>query len=497
MRVWSALAGIVAMVGAVMAAPAAQAQTSSGNLIVNGDAEAGYCTTDWNAATTLPGWSITSGSPDVICSSAGSFTYPSSPTPGKAFFAPGNQGDGAIAQTVNVASAASAIDGGGVTYNLEGWLGGWGSYAGQAQVAVTFLNGSGQSVGSGALPTVSASDRKSKNAFLDRKTSAAVPKGTRSIAVQVKFVNSAHEAGYFDNLSLTLSTPVAAAALTPPASTVPGYDHVFVIMMENTDYSAIAPDTTDMPYFHGLLGKGASMTNYHAVYHPSDENYMAIAGGDTYAVGATYWPNIKDPNQNLGDELEAAGKGWKAYEQGMGAPCNASAATEHNKDQYYAPDDAPFINFTNISGNAARCAAHLVDTDQMATDLASTATTPAFSWIGADDYYDGESAGNGNAASRKVQDGWLQQTIDPILSSPAWTQQRSLLIVTWDEDLSEADNHVATVLVGSQGTVPAAITSNARYDHYSTGRTIEAALGLGALTANDKYATPMNDAFAH
>ncbi|MGW4248665.1 hypothetical protein ACWELQ_39965, partial [Nocardia sp. NPDC004722] len=129
MRVWSAMAGIVAMVGAVLAAPAAHAQTGSGNLIVNGNAEAGYCTTDWNAATTLPGWSITAGSPDVICSSAGSFSYPSGSV-GKAFFAPGNQGDGAIAQTVNVASAASAIDGGGVTYTLDGWLGGWGSYAG-------------------------------------------------------------------------------------------------------------------------------------------------------------------------------------------------------------------------------------------------------------------------------------------------------------------------------------------------------------------------------
>jgi cytoskeletal protein RodZ len=39
------------------------------------------------------------------------------------------------------------------------------------------------------------------------------------------------------------------------------------------------------------------------------------------------------------------------------------------------------------------------------------------------------------------------------------------------------------------------VTSYTRYDHYSTGRTIEQALGLAPITANDAYATPLNDAF--
>ena len=48
--------------------------------------------------------------------------------------------------------------------------------------------------------------------------------------------------GYADDLSLTLSTPVTPPAQpTPPASTVPGFDHVFVVMMENKDYK----DTND------------------------------------------------------------------------------------------------------------------------------------------------------------------------------------------------------------------------------------------------------------
>jgi hypothetical protein len=176
----------------------------------------------------------------------------------------------------------------------------------------------------------------------------------------------------------------------------------------------------------------------------------------------------------------------------MGTPCNTSTAF----DSYYEPDDAPFINYTDISGNATRCAGHLFDTSQLTTDLSSASTTPAFAWLAADDYYDGEASGNGTATSLKTQDGWLKQTLAPIMTSPAWTMQKSLIVLTWDEDANEADNHVATVLVGSQGTVRAGATSATRYDHYSTARTIEAALGLPAFTANDEYATPLNDAFA-
>jgi hypothetical protein len=184
----------------------------------------------------------------------------------------------------------------------------------------------------------------------------------------------------------------------------------------------------------------------------------------------------------------------------MGYRCNDRASTEFKYDKYYYPDDAPFINYTDVSGSRARCRAHLVDARQLPTDLKSTATTPDFSWIAADDYYDGESAGNGDLHSREVQDGWLKRTITPILASPAWRTQKSLLIITWDEAgvtkrTTEPGNRVAAVVVGSQGGVQAGYVSPVRYDQYSAARTIEEALGVAPFTANDGYATPFNDAF--
>jgi len=58
----------------VSAAFAASAQAAaSGNLIVGADAEAGKCTGDWNAVTTVPGWTVVRGNPSVVCYSIASF----------------------------------------------------------------------------------------------------------------------------------------------------------------------------------------------------------------------------------------------------------------------------------------------------------------------------------------------------------------------------------------------------------------------------------------
>ncbi len=467
---------------------------NSGNLLVDGDGESGTCTTDWSAVNTVPGWTVTQGSPSIVCYSIGSFSTPSAGSGGSAFIADGPYGDSALRQNVNVSTAATAIDGGNVTYNLSAWLGGYTVYNGQAVVTATFLDVNGKPLGTPAqLAGVNASARSDESGFVAKSATGNVPAGTRTIAVLLQFTDTSgsYNIGYADNLSLTLSTPVTASTLHAPASSVPAFDHVFVVMMENTDFSQVIGDSTDAPFINSLANQGTLLDNYSGVYHPSDENYLAIAGGNTFVQGAIYYPNIKVTAQNIGDELEAAGKTWKAYEQGMGTPCN----TSNNNDSYYEPDDAPFINFTDVASNATRCAAHLFDTTQLTTDLQSAATTPNFAWIAADDYYDGEASGNGSAKSLQTQNGWLQQTLQPIFNSPAWTQQHSLLILTWDESASETGNHLATILFGSPGTVQAGYISNASYNHYSSGSTVEHALGIAPLTHNDQYAQPINDAF--
>jgi hypothetical protein len=94
-------------------------------------------------------------------------------------------------------------------------------------------------------------------------------------------------------------------------------------------------------------------------------------------------------------------------------------------------------------------------------------------------------------------DTFLAQTLGEILRSPAWTTQRSLVIITFDEDGYDFERPaqlVPTIILGSQD-VRQGWVSMTRYTHYSLLRTIEAALGLGTLTDNDLYAQPVNDVF--
>jgi hypothetical protein len=486
------------LLAATLASPAFA--TSSGNLIVNGNGETGLCAKEWDQATSVPGWTTTQGNPVVQCYTVASIGTPNSSLQGNAFLADGPYGDSAMNQTVSVASAASAIDAGGVTYSLSGWLGGYTTYGGQATVTSTFLNASGASIGSASIGPVTAWDRGYGTKLLARSGSGNVPAGTRSIKTQVVFnsTNGNMNVGYVDNLSLTLSTPVTAPVLAAPVSKVPAFDHVFLIVLENTDYSEVI-GSSYAPYMNSLFSKGTLLTNYTGVYHPSDENYLALAGGDTVTAGATYYPNINSTGRHIGDVLEGAGKSWKSYEQGMGTPCNMT----NSADSHFHADDAPFANYTNISGNLGRCQAHLVDITQLNADLQSTATTPALSWIAADNWYNGEDAYYSNMSintSLTAQDQFLSQYLPVLFNSPAWKNQRSLLLVTFDESstgswVSGTYNSVVTVAIGSQGLVKTGFQSGLRYNHYSTLRTMEAALGVGSVTANDQYAAPMNDVF--
>ena len=80
-----------------------------------------------------------------------------------------------------------------------------------------------------------------------------------------------------------------------------------------------------------------------------------------------------------------------------------------------------------------------------------------------------------------------------MLSSDAFTQRRSLLLITWDENDDSPGNQVAALII-AQG-VPAGFKSQVPYNHYSLLRTIETAWGLAPLTASDAAATAMSDFF--
>ncbi|MBV6700196.1 alkaline phosphatase family protein [Kitasatospora aureofaciens] len=492
----------------VLAGTPASAATSatSANLLLNGNAETGQCSPGGWEETTLPGWQITAGDPVIDCYGMPSGpTSPGSPTRGGSYFQGGSRGSSQMTQTVDVSSAAAT---------LSGWLGGVGSYNDNAKVTATYLNASGASLGTSAIGPVPAADRSNTTGMVQRSSTAAVPAGTRSIKVTVDFsMTGTQNDGMADDLSLTLNTAVTPGTLSVPASSVPGYDHVFLVMMENTNYSAssntatgspgLVGNTTDAPYLNNtLIPMGSLLTNYYAGTHNSDPNYEQIAFGNSYGRSA------KSPggnnsncitstactatNDGLGDRIDQAGKTWMESVYGQTSACQTTSSGN------YENDDVPFYYAPRMKNDNAYCQAHWPSWPTYTTALQSASTTPNFTWFAAGACNDFEFC------SISTGDTWLKNNLPLIFNSPAWKNDRSLLIVTVDEDGKSLPggfgpgqtNQVMTVVVGSQNTVRAGFRASNRYDHYSTARVVRDALGLPAMTNNDAWATPYNEVFS-
>src|ERR1700730_12572408 len=85
-------------------------------------------------------------------------------------------------------------------------------------------------------------------------------------------------------VSLVLATGgVGSAATTDLDRAVPHYDHIVVIVEENKGYATIlerglAPSITALAQEYG------SATAMYAEVHPSEGNYVAMLGGDTFGI---------------------------------------------------------------------------------------------------------------------------------------------------------------------------------------------------------------------
>ncbi|HEV2272088.1 MAG TPA: alkaline phosphatase family protein [Steroidobacteraceae bacterium] len=446
------------------------------------------CTADPKAASTVPGWSIVSGSPALRCGSAFPAMWPARSAP-RVVIASGPYGTSVLERLLPLQAVASQHR----RFTLSASFGAFGQGSERAALTGEFLGASGQRLGAAVvLRGPPAVGRKLPVRFAPHSVAGNIPPGAVEMDLRLELGGRTGVAmSYVAAMRLETAPLMSFPPPAPPPARVPRFDHVFLIMMENTDYGQVAGDTKNAPFINSLAARGTLLANYQAVYHPSDQNYLAIAGGDTFVRDGAYFPKIHVAAQNLGDLLEAAGETWKTYLEGMGTPCNVTTRYDKN----FEPDDAPFINFSDIQSNPGRCRAHLVDLSAWFGDLKRAADTPAFAWLAADDYDDGELPGNGSPKSLRVQDAWLQRTLDPLFTSPAWREQRCLLILTWDESSTTLNNHIATIVVGSRRTVKSAYVSLRRYDNYSTARTIEAALGLPSMTSNDAYAPTLDDAF--
>jgi hypothetical protein len=282
-----------------------------------------------------------------------------------------------------------------------------------------------------------------------------------------------------------MPTPLPTTTPSPPpgGGGVPSFDHIFVIVEENKDYSQII-GSVSAPYINSLASQYGLASDYHAIGHPSLPNYLALIGGGTFGIASDCSPSTSSCTTtatNLADRIEGAGHSWAGYFESMPAPCTTSDSGD------YVVHHDPFVYFDDIRTNLARCRAHVLPYTNLAGDLASASTTPDFVFIVPNTCSDMHSCPIGTG------DTWLRSNLPAIFASPAWTTQRSLLVVLWDENDGSTGNRVPALLIGP--SVRPAFASSVTETHYSLLRTIESAWALAPLTTQDANAAPMSEFF--
>ena len=262
---------------------------------------------------------------------------------------------------------------------------------------------------------------------------------------------------------------------------VPGT--VFTIVFENEDAdNVISPKN---PFFAQLAAQYAHPTTYESATHPSLPNYVMMLSGATDGIINDSDPtvNFTVPGKaNLADQLDAANVPWRAYMEGMGAPC----ATE--TDGMYTAHHNPFVYFWTMRMNTARCEKQIVDFDaHFSEDLASN--TYRYMWITPNKCNDMHDC------PTQTGDAWLKNVMGQIMSSPGYLNGGAIFIL-FDEGNSKAPGAEANlpVIVVSPNLKTTPYVTSTPFDHRSYLATVEDIFGLDRLSTTAKV-TSMDELF--
>lgn len=352
-------------------------------------------------------------------------------------------------------------------------------------------------------------------------------------------------------LSLLVTAALAAgpAAAADRDNAVPRYAHVFVIVEENKDYAQIL-DPASAPNIARLARTYGDASRFFGEVHPSEGNYVALLGGDTFGIhddDAFYCkPGMDDAKcpgaaaagyqdhtvskPHLGDQLLKAGLTWKGYYESLPAPGSLAVTASDpaydngtRKTALYASKHSGFVNFASAQTAPDR-AERLVGFDALYADIAGD-RLPNFALIvpnqcnemhglsGAKVPADCQSANKPGLIARG--DKMVGDLVARLQATKAWASDDNMaIVITFDEGAGKTregccavtpdaisnfgGGHIPTVVITNHG--PRGVSDPTPYNHYSLLRTIEDAFRLpehlGHAADEDKGVVAMAPLFA-
>jgi phosphoesterase family protein len=288
-----------------------------------------------------------------------------------------------------------------------------------------------------------------------------------------------------------------AAAEAAAKATARHFDRVLIIVLENVDYEVAVQDKN----LAALAEHGASFTNFHALFHPSYPNYLAMIAGTDFGVRRRRGRYLADmqinfPNDSahktIADRLIAADLDFKQYvEELPGGTCPWTMSGQHVSDKKgnYVRRHVPFLSFREVQ---EKWCDRVVRVDSGKSD--NFFIQDAKKGLVAYSFYTPNMNHDGHDTSVQVAGAWAKKFLDDTFSEKL--RKGTLVIVTFDESGGNSDNRIFTLFLGDmvkEGSQQDPKALDRRYTHYNLLRTIEDNFGLEPLTANDREAAPITD----
>ncbi len=239
-------------------------------------------------------------------------------------------------------------------------------------------------------------------------------------------------------------TPTPSPTTTPPS----GPAHIMLIVEENRSYGDIIGNTGSAPYLNTLASTYASATNWYAVQHTSEDDYVELISGANQGLpaGKPYAATT------LVDELHAQGIPWKAYMENLPSNCYKGTPPANGLYDQYHNAFRYFAEYGTTAGDW--CSTANLNTEGIVPYAGSTALVSALNATSAPDFVElipndcdemhgDRNTGSPCASSSQASliaagDTWLSTNLPPVLSS-SWFAQNGIVIITWDEGAAVDD----------------------------------------------------------
>jgi len=258
------------------------------------------------------------------------------------------------------------------------------------------------------------------------------------------------------------------------------FERVVIVMMENAARSLVLEN----PYMSALRQKGVYLANAYGLTHPSQPNYIASIGGDTFGINGDdpFWvapydctadPNQQPPVTSVIDLLEAKGLSWKAYAENLQStdivppptqlfvPLNdpvyppVGPQPSSQTSPLFARRHVPVLSYPNIVSNPQRVA-NIVNAQQNFEPDLAAGKLPNYIWYSPNLVNNGHSIQESNGAIKAVVPPGAQNIDDiarflqgflgpdPIQRFPP----KTLIVITFDEAFPYSDYGIYTLLIG-------------------------------------------------